>query len=97
VPVVVVWKEGGSATVEAIDGEHIELSSTRAFAPGSRPEGTFSMGEATSLLWMKVHGSRRRQDGTYRVQGRLLNVTRETRERLKEAVSAPNSGKTPTS
>jgi hypothetical protein len=95
VPVVVTWKDGGTAAIEELDGERIQLSSTRAFAPGSRPEGTVSAGNAP--FWMKVHGSRRQADGTYRVAGRLLNATRETRERLKEAVSGPNSGKTPAS
>jgi hypothetical protein len=96
-PVTVTWTQGGTATIEQLDGERIELSSTRAFAPGSRPEGTVSLGAAASPFWMKVHGSRRQEDGNYRVSGRLLNVTREARERLKEAVSASNSGKTPTS
>jgi hypothetical protein len=95
--VAVVWNEGGTATIEQIDGERIQLSSSRAFAPGSRPEGTVSLGTTTAPLWMKVHGSRLQDDGFFRVHGRLLNVTRHTRERLKEAVSAPNGGKTPTS
>jgi hypothetical protein len=96
VPVVVTWQQGGTATIEELDGERLQLSSTRAFAPGSRPEGTVSIGEAQSPFWMKVHGSRRQDDGAYRVTGRLLNVTRETRDKLKEAVSGSNSGKTST-
>jgi hypothetical protein len=97
VPVVVSWNQGGTATIEEIDDDRVQLSSSRAFAPGSRPEATVSLGAVTSTLWMKVHGSRLQEDGFYRVHGRLLNVTRDTRERLKEAVSAPNGGKTPPS
>jgi hypothetical protein len=97
VPVIVAWSQGGTATVEQLDGESIQLASTRAFAPGSRPHGTLSMGETTAPFWMKVHGSRRQEGGSYQVEGRLLNATRDARERLKEAVSAPNGGKTPTS
>jgi hypothetical protein len=97
VPVVVAWKAGGTAAIEQLDGEIIQLSSTRAFAPGSRPEGVVSVGDSPSPFWMKVHGSRRQDDGSFRVSGRLLNATRVVRERLKEAVSGPNSGKTPTS
>jgi hypothetical protein len=95
--VTIAWTQGGTATIDKLDGESIELSSTRAFAPGSRPEGTATIGGNTLPFWMKVHGSRRQKDGTYRVSGRLLNATRETRERLKEAVSGPDSGKTRTS
>jgi hypothetical protein len=96
-PVGIAWTQGGTATIELLDGERVELSSTRAFAPGSRPEGAATVAGRTLPFWMKVHGSRRQEDSTYRVSGRLLNATRETRERLKEAVSDPNSGKTPTS
>jgi hypothetical protein len=96
-PVTIAWTQGGTATLEQLDGERVELTSTRAFAPGSRPEGAASIAGSTLPFWMKVHGSRRQEDGTYRVSGRLLNATRETRERLKDAVSGPNSGKTPTS
>ena len=96
-PVVVSWNQGGTATIDLIDDDRIELSSTRAFAPGSRPEGTLMMGDAPSPFWVKVHGSRRQADGTYRVQGRLLNASRPVRDLLKDAVSPPNGGKTPPS
>jgi hypothetical protein len=89
----IAWNQGGGASIEQLDGERIELSSTRAFAPGSRPEGTLIIGEASFPFWMKVHGSRRQDDGSYRISGRLLNVTRDVRQRLKEAVLTQNGGK----
>jgi hypothetical protein len=91
----IVWNGGGTAVIEALDGDRIELVSTRAFAPGSRPEGTF--GAAGHAIWLKVHGARRQEDGAFRVKGRLLNVRREIRDLLKEVVLARNGGRSSTS
>jgi hypothetical protein len=72
-----------------LDGERVELLSTRAFAPGSRPEATL---EGSSRgVWMKVHGSHREPDGRYRVAGRLLNATRELRTTLEQSMKDPES------
>ena len=90
----ITWTQGGTAQVEVLEGERIELVSTRPFAPGARPEGTFEIAGRVRPIRLKCHGSRRLDDGTFRVMGRLLNVTREVRELLKEAVSMePNGGK----
>jgi hypothetical protein len=97
VPVTVAWAGGGTATIASTDGERVELTSSRAFAPGSRPEGTLEGVAANQRIWMKVHGSRRQEDGSYLVRGRLLNVTRELRDLLKEAVRPQISGKDPDS
>ncbi len=101
------WQGGGTAVMEVIDGDHVELVSTRAFAPGSRPEGNIafppdtpagsSVGAASPLIWMKVHGSRRQEDGTFRVKGRLLNVRRGLHDLLKEVVRSSNGGKSSSS
>ena len=98
----VAWSGGGSARISAIDGERLELTSTRAFAPGSRPEGTLeATGEAEIAnprhIWVKVNGSRRQDDGSYLVRARLLNATRELRDLLKKLVPPPNGDKDPAS
>jgi hypothetical protein len=98
----VAWSGGGTARIAAIDGERLELTSTRAFAPGSRPEGTLeppgiAAGASPRRIWVKVHGSRRQDDGSYLVKGRLLNATRELRDLLKEIVPGPNGDKDPDS
>ena len=109
----IAWTGGGTAVLDAIDGDRVELLSTRAFAPGSRPEGTFTVrpagspadfadsstgaGAAAHPIWMKVHGSRRQEDGAYRVKGRLLNVRRGVLDLLKEVVGGSNDGKSSTS
>jgi hypothetical protein len=90
----IAWTGGGTAVIDVIDGDRIELVSTRAFAPGSRPDGTLVAGG--HRIWMKVHGSRRQDDGGFRVKGRLLNVRREMLHLLKELVSGPNGGKSST-
>jgi hypothetical protein len=90
-PAAITWSVGGTAVLELIDDDKVELVSTRAFAPGARPEGTFATGGHT--IWLKCHGSRRLDDGSYRVKGRLLNVRREILDLLKEVVGAANSGK----
>jgi hypothetical protein len=46
---------------------------------------------------MKVHGSRRQDDGAFRVKGRLLNVRREALDLLKEVVGGSNGGRSSTS
>jgi hypothetical protein len=109
----IAWTGGGTAVLDVIDGDRVELLSTRAFAPGSRPEGTFTAGPAEKAagsiagagpagpaahpIWMKVHGSRRQEDGAYRVKGRLLNVRRGVLDLLKEVVGGSNGGKSSTS
>jgi hypothetical protein len=90
----VTWQAGGTAVIEAIDEDRVELVSTRAFAPGSRPEGTLAAGG--HRIWLKVHGARRDEHGSFRVKGRLLNVRREVLDHLKEVVQSPNGGRSST-
>ena len=88
------WTGGGTAVLDVIDGDKVELRSTRAFAPGARPEGILA--ESGHTIWLKCHGSRRQDDGSYRVKGRLLNVRREILDLLKDVVGGPNGGKSST-
>jgi hypothetical protein len=85
----IVWAEGGTASIDVLDGDRVELTSSRPWAPGSRPEGTLeqAIGLEHPAIWMKVHGSRRNDDGSFRVTGRLLNATRQLRQALQEAVA----------
>ena len=91
---VVTWDGGGTAVLETIDDDRVEFVSTRAFAPGSRPGGVVDGGPP---IWLKVHGSRRQDDGAFRVKGRLLNVRREVLDLLKEVIRGPNGGRSSTS
>ncbi|HMI85979.1 MAG TPA: hypothetical protein VK550_17905 [Polyangiaceae bacterium] len=91
----VTWQGGGTAVIDVIDNDRVELVSTRAFAPGSRPEATVVTGGQP--IWLKVHGSRRQEDGAFRVKGRLLNVRRELLDALKDVVQVSNGGRRSTS
>ncbi len=79
----VAWEGGGRARVTSLQGEDMTLRSTRPFAPGSRPNGTLDGGLA---LRLKTHRCRRDEspaDGmTFTVDGRILDATRATRERV---------------
>jgi len=91
----IAWSGGGTGSIETFDDDRLSLVSSRPFAPGSRPEGTLDVG--SQRIWIKVHGSRQLEDGTFRVSARLINATRELRQVLKEAVPTPIGGKDPTS
>jgi hypothetical protein len=67
-----------------LEGERVELLSSRPFAPGSRPLASLAAGG--NRVWLKVHGSRQQDNGSYLVTGRLLNATREVRAALEEAI-----------
>lgn len=82
---VLRWAAGGEARVVAIDADSIVLRSTVPSPPGSRIEGTL-LGEPPARVRVKVHSSRRQPEGDFLLQGRPLDMTRETRERL-EALS----------
>lgn len=74
---------GGEARLVRIEGERVTLESTRAFPPGA-PLGLALEGLAAPVR-VKVRGSRRRDDGWFQVEGRLVGLTREQRARLEGA------------
>ena len=78
---MISWKKGGTASVVAADGENVTLRSTIPSPPGSRLEATF-IDEPTTPLRVKVHGSKKEEDGSFTIRGRLVDATRETRERV---------------
>jgi hypothetical protein len=76
---VISWAKGGEARVVAFapDGA-ITLRSTIPSPPGSRIEGTL---EGSSLR-VKIHGAKKQDDGTFVLEGRVLDLTRDLRARL---------------
>jgi hypothetical protein len=76
----VAWNGGGEARIVSLDGERIVLVSTVPLPPGSRPEGRLV--EGGDAVRVKSHGSRKLEDGTFRVEGRALDLRKELRERL---------------
>jgi hypothetical protein len=77
----VTWARGGEARVVSLDAQSIVLRSTVSSPPGSRIEGTVP-GEPPAALRVKVHASRRQPEGDFLLEGRPLDLPRETRERL---------------
>jgi hypothetical protein len=68
----------GVASVVAIDGERVSLLATRASAPGSPLAGTLN---DETLVRVKVHRCRK-QGERFLIEGRLIDATRQLRERL---------------
>jgi hypothetical protein len=86
-----VLEKGGEARVVETNGDYITLESTRAFPPGAPLVGV-SEGNAEapgSQYRVKVRGSRRIAEGLFRVEGRLVNLSRPERERLLSSVVPP--------
>ncbi len=89
----IAWAKGGSARVVSIGADAIVLVSTIPSPPGSRIDGVIAA-DATAAdakapnvnvnvnLKVKIHVSRREADGTFRLEGRPLDMTREVREML---------------
>lgn len=81
------WARGGEAVVVRIDAQAIVLRSTVPSPPGSRLEGTL-VGEKPATLRVKVHGSKRQPEGDFLLEGRPLDLPRETREAIEAMVRA---------
>jgi hypothetical protein len=84
---VIRWAQGGDARVVSIDSHAIVLSSTLPSPPGSRIEGTLADDQAV-LLRVKIHSSRRQEDGTFLLEGRPLDLPRTTRERVQGLIES---------
>jgi hypothetical protein len=75
----VAWAKGGEATVVALVEDAITLRSSIPSPPGSRIDGTLGSGEAVRV---KVHSSKKQSDGSFVLEGRVLDMTRAVRATL---------------
>ena len=80
------WERGGDAVLVTLIGDAIVMRSSIPSPPGSRLRGPLSV--ASAELHMKVHSSKRQSDGTFLLEGRLIDATRELRARLLASVDA---------
>ncbi|HEX2732049.1 MAG TPA: hypothetical protein VHM70_10595 [Polyangiaceae bacterium] len=87
-PVPVVWEAGGEAQITSSDGTHVVVQSSVPKAPGTpsisiTPEGL--------RYEIKVRTCRRTQEDAlpFRVEGRLFNLSAQSRERLLADLRAP--------
>jgi hypothetical protein len=75
----ITWAKGGEAVVVLLKDDVVTLRSTIPSPPGSRIEGTLGGGEGVRV---KVHSSKKQEDGSFVLEGRMLDLTRAVRERL---------------
>ncbi len=95
----VAWTKGGEAFVVRLDGDAITLRSSVPSPPGSRIEGTLAARGDPDATWsgedragargaeplrVKIHSSKLQADGTFVLEGRVLDLTRSLRARLTE-------------
>ena len=80
---------GDEAELLAIDGETIALVSPRAYAPGAPIELTALAEGGEIPLRGKSLGSKRRPDARFDIRARLVNLTRDARERLSTLLRPP--------
>ena len=73
---MITWAKGGTASFLSADEENVTLRSSIPSPPGSRLEATFD-GEPRSQVRVKVHGSKKEEDGSFTIKGRLVDATRE--------------------
>jgi hypothetical protein len=89
-----IWDRGGHATVERLDDDGaITLRSSVPSPPGSRVEGALEGG--IGRLRVKIHGSKRQDDGSFVLVGRALDLTKELRERIVHPASHAELRKRP--
>lgn len=77
----------GTANIVAVDGERVSLLATRASAPGCPLTGNL---EDSTLVRVKVHRCRK-QGERFLIEGRLVDATRQLRERLGRLIVPPNA------
>jgi len=76
------WGSGGGlARFASVRAEAVVLVTTVPSPPGSRLVGTL-LAEPRDAVRIKVHACRAQPDGTFRLEGRVLDLTREMRVRL---------------
>lgn len=81
------WTGGGEARVLAVGAGAVSLDSSVPSPPGSRIDGTLAFEEGGAVrIRIKVHASRRQADGRFVIEGRPLDLSRETRELLERRV-----------
>ncbi len=86
-PVVhLTWAKGGHAEVVSVEGDAIVLRSTTSAPPGARLEA--KLADPLTPVKIKSHGTHREEDGTFTLKGRLIDATRELRERLSSLASS---------
>jgi hypothetical protein len=80
------WTSGGDARIVSASAAAVSLVSSVPWPPGSRVSGTL-LEPPHATVRIKVHASRAEAEGTFRIEGRALDLSRALRERLEALVS----------
>ncbi len=89
-PPHLAWAGGGEARFLSATADAVSLVSTVPWPPGSRPSGTL-LEAPLATVRIKVHSSRAEPGGTFRIEGRPLDLSREMRGRLDALAGGANS------
>ena len=93
---MIAWAKGGEASVVSLKDDAITLRSSVPSPPGSRIEGTLAEGGGADgagaagepePVRVKIHSSKRQEDGSFVLEGRMLDMTRALREKLAARVA----------
>ena len=77
---------GDDATIVKLAGESISLMATISAPPGASLEGKIDLRNGEPLR-VKVHGSKKQTDGSFIIDGRCVDMTRELRKELEMLVA----------
>jgi hypothetical protein len=80
---------GASAELCRVDGERFLMRATRAYAPGTPLKA--SVDGTGEVLDLKVARSVRTSEGSFNVDGRLVNLTRAQRTLIEGSLIAPSA------
>jgi hypothetical protein len=89
-PPHIAWANGGEARIVSASASLVSLVSSVPWPPGSRVSGTL-LDPPHAAVRIKVHASRAEPDGTFRIEGRPLDLSREMRERLERLIPERNA------
>jgi hypothetical protein len=76
---------GGEGELVSHDGDRASLVSPTAFAPGQPLTFDALLDDGPLALEARTLGSKKREDGRFDVRVRLINLSRDRRERLARA------------
>ena len=74
------WAKGGDASIVTIDVDRVTLDSSLSSPPGSLLEGTL-VNDGTTIR-IKVRGCKKQDGERFRIEGRILDASRDLRTRL---------------
>jgi len=79
--------KGGTARFVTVTDTTVTLVSSAPSPPGSRIDGVFLADEGVTFR-VKIHGSKKGEDGTFALAGRPIDMTRDVRERILALLAA---------